>query len=215
YVDDFDAWDDLLVILGKSEIDNPKRFLDHLDKAGGINKRDKLETLWSKIPSGDSSKANKLLDLANGNPATFDKFADAAELFNRSPVPENLPQPNRLYGYSSVDFKHFLERHTYDHFVFNAKNIQPDNTMWPAGTTPDDIKSALQEALNHLNAWPKLTDFQQRNLTISKGRRVVIGGEDDGLGGIMISQFYPLPENGTTFVNFSSAEMKAFRDLFN
>ncbi|MEM7296064.1 MAG: hypothetical protein AAF330_05475 [Pseudomonadota bacterium] len=53
---------------------------------------------------------------------------------------------------SADDVKHFLERHTYAHFTFSARDIKAVNTFWPVGTGVAAVSTYAKAALAFASA---------------------------------------------------------------
>ncbi len=117
-----------------------------------------------------------------------------ASRIKQLPVPETLPRPANLYGYSDANMDHFLKGHTWDYFV-PADRSANVTSLWPAGTTPNDIRAALQEALEKAHAGGKvkaITPGQPLKITLDSGVMVQIGVDYKG----KIGQFFPLSGPG-------------------
>jgi hypothetical protein len=186
-----------------------------LKKSGGIAKRAKLEELWTLVPTGQSSRLNQLLDVVGGNANRFDELADTILDLERKAVPSSLPTPSNLskYNLSDANMKHFLDGHTYDYLQPNLRKNAPRTTLWPQGTTPDDINRYLEEALDELAAEHRLPAPGFPEQVEVNGIWVQVGTQSDGAGGIRIGQFFPTDAN-TTFVSIVQEEMRAILDIF-
>jgi hypothetical protein len=232
HIGDPAAWDDLLIILGKSTIDNPKRFLDHLDKAGGIAKRAKLEELWGLVPTGQSRRLNEFLDVVAGNGDRFDELADAVlTKFPRvhpPPLPSKITRPTNLkrHGLVDADMEHFVDAHTHEYLNIQERLSKGSTTLWPEGTTIRRIRSNLQESLNKLadgkgellpNLDPRCyasvvripTPGCPQKVTLDSGITVVVGVRRvprDGQIKRMVRQFYPI---GEELLTITRQEMNA------
>lgn len=192
----------LLTLLDKAgDLNALTRLLDRVDgledlelyllMAGGPAQAGRLlKQLQRAHALGDVRRAEDLLNLAGGNAASFEKLADALELFKLKSAPSG-PQPKNLApDYSIANIKHFLERHTYEFFDFDQ--IKGKQDFWPADTSADDVAGYLEEALDALRGQnpPKiLGPWQSEIIDISIGKVQV--GASGTPGQIKIGQFFP------------------------
>ena len=112
------------------------------------------------------------------------------------PVPASamLPRPDNLYGYSDANMTHFLEGHTWDYIVPSQRTAN-STSLWPEGTTPNDVRNALQEALDKTHAGGQVKAIAPGSpvqVTLDSGIKVQIGVNYQG----EIGQFFPISGPG-------------------
>jgi hypothetical protein len=121
-------------------------------------------------------------------------------------LPSMLPQPSNLYGYSSANMAHFLDGHTYDYLNMAERINKQSTTMWPPGTSANQVRDYLQEALDKLDAsGTRFTGYGQTRVQLDNGITVQIGTRPSG-SGTEIGQFFPLP--GPRVESISSEQMR-------
>lgn len=117
------------------------------------------------------------------------------------------------FGIQESNMAHYLERHTFKYQRLNAKTIKPAAGMFPHGTTVDDVKKWLEEALVKL---PDATTIGTSPVSVpvdlDNGLRVNLGA----LKGKKLSAFFPI-DGGTLdgYHYYSADELKAIRDAKN
>ncbi|HEU4326157.1 MAG TPA: hypothetical protein VFS21_23655, partial [Roseiflexaceae bacterium] len=179
----------------------------YLFMAGGKPQAALFETILMRAHSvsGDVTRVEDLLNLANSNPTRFSELAGALQQFDR--LPPTAPPPSNLHGYAGINMPHFLERHTFECFDFGQ--IKANNTLWPKGT---DVGTLVDEALTYLDSQVppvRLVPFANPPTTVplSNGMTAQIGLNNSNV----IGQFFPIPGSGA--INFTRDEMNAFKNI--
>jgi hypothetical protein len=138
-----------------------------------------------------------------------------AKLFDKSPPvdkPLDTAAGSRAakFGITAGNMAHYLERHTYKYQRLNAKTIDPAASMFPHGTTADDVKKMLDEALKKLPDSTVIgTTAVSTSVDLDNGLKVNLGALKSG----KLSAFFPI--SGTGCHNYSADELKAIRDAKN
>ena len=193
--------------------------------ASGNNAAEALEQAIAIAEGNGGTVANieKLLNVANGNAAEFERLVNAAPRFQRvAPVPN--PQPGNLAPeLTSTNTYHFLDRHTYLYFAFQPQNLTASTTgFWPVGTDEAQLIRWVEDAIAHVRANgsfpapdPVTGNYANGPITSlsgvpTSGGNVTIGFRGDGTSNLIVGQFYP--EGVETF---SRQALKAFKSLFN
>jgi len=117
------------------------------------------------------------------------------------------------FGITATNMKHYLERHTFKYQRLNSKTIKPAAGMFPQGTTVDNVKAWLVEALSKLPETSTIGESAvSTSVTLSNGLKVNLGA----LKGGKLSAFFPI-EGGshTGYHKYSADELKAIRDAKN
>ena len=80
------------------------------------------------------------------------------------------------FGITAGNMEHYLERHTFKYQKLNAKTVSPGAGMFPVGTTADDVKKYLDEALDKLPDGTTIGDKPVSTaVDLSNGLRVNLG----------------------------------------
>lgn len=113
------------------------------------------------------------------------------------------------FGITGGNMEHYLERHTFKYQRLNAKTVSPGAGMFPVGTTADDVKAYLDEALQKL---PDGTVIGQTpvstSVDLSNGLRVNLGA----LKGGKLQAFFPIAGGSNAgFHEYTADELKAIR----
>ncbi|MCB9126845.1 MAG: WXG100 family type VII secretion target [Ardenticatenales bacterium] len=146
--------------------------------------------------------------------------SDAARLVSqmsemkRLPIPDDLPVPANLHGLADeVNMAHFLEGHTLQ-YLDPAQRVNKNlSTLWPSGTTADDVSNYLQEALDlvHAGGTP-IAPGVPVTVRLSSGIDVQIGVRYDPITGrTIIGQFFP--KAGPGLIQIPKADMQIINDM--
>jgi hypothetical protein len=135
-----------------------------------------------------------------------------APLFEQSsPIPDEpvapLPKAATDKGITETNLGHYLERHTYKYQKLNAKTVSPAATLFPHGTTSENVKAYLLEALGKVKDTDTIgTTPVSLLVDIAAGIKVNLGA----LKGGKLAAFFPI--SGTGVVDYTPDELKAIRD---
>jgi hypothetical protein len=142
------------------------------------------------LAASKGGSVQKLCDVAAGSASEFQKMADWADILkNVRPKPGYSPPPQvATYGFNGADTAHFLD-HTWEYVDIDAR-LSKSTTMWPQGTTPQQIADELGQALDRLNA-SGARPYKPISGTPSVDGGVQVGSRPAG-GGVQIGQFFPL-----------------------
>ncbi|MBD2504567.1 DUF4157 domain-containing protein [Anabaena azotica FACHB-119] len=188
-----------------------------LNLAGGAGQANRLLNVLNIVTSGDHTRLNRLLQLANGSPVEFRRLANRTLALNgRTPAP-TIPAPPAVTipgGGNGANMIHFIDGHTLQHLNIPARIPKPSTTLWPRGTTPTNISNYLDEAIRELDRVGRLpSPGTPEVVRIPSGVEVQVGVRLDPSGsGIVYGQFFPTANNG--FETISRQEMRAIWDIF-
>lgn len=146
----------------------------------------------------------------------YDKVAKYLPALSKQSLPIKLPKLDPKHGYDKVDWSHLLEGHSWDYLKpidrassKSVKDLSQPTSMWPKGTSVDDIHRYLEETLNKLDdAKIKIKPGKPQSVTLDNGFVVQIGVWDDSK---TIGQFFP--KDGPGVVHISAEEIKILADL--
>ena len=191
-----------------------------LQRTGGADGAAALETILNRqAPNGS---AVSLLNLVHGNTDRANALARLSGMFSAQPAIPNIQPPNAAsYGLSDVNWKHMLDRHTYEYFDFGTiQNVKNAATMWPPGTTPAQVMARLDEAMQIVQQQGVIPQAEaQARVMLSDGLFVQVGvRRGSGKGGIVVGQFFPVaiqPDSRWSDIETVSApELNALKALF-
>jgi hypothetical protein len=200
-----------------------ERLANHIQLAGGEQQLPKIERLLNLSLPANPFKLNALLSVANGNASEFDRLYEACLKFHNKQPLTPRPPSNRAatYGYPGGAFlKHVIERHTFE--WFNPTLVDDLQTFFPAGTSMDQIRDWLDEALDLLHApggaHPHPYHAQDPGdfpppVALGNGMTVQVGiGWGPGKPAQkVVGQFYALPGPGIT--SLTRRDMTAIHDV--
>jgi hypothetical protein len=213
-----DAGRDAAALTKKMADLQAKLGVDAAGLAGYITKASGKLSSLEGIATGAPADAKKLLDLAPSASAVSQFLAAAASLdmakliaaapkFKREPAA--VPAVAAPLGHAAR-WAHFVERHTYKHFLFTMGNIDATQSLWPEAYTVEEVAARLTDGLT---AWKAAADFPAGGGFTQKV--VAAGGFQTtiGIDGGEVTQFYPRSGAGVT--SFSQDDMLALKKLFN
>jgi hypothetical protein len=176
-------------------------------------------------PSGDHLLAHELTHVVQQSGGArrsivhraFKKSAaDDAKLFELTPpvngeIPLGPKSSAAKFGITQTNMAHYLERHTYKYQRLNGKTVSPAAGMFPEGTTVNEVKAMLTEALDKLPADAKIgTTPVSTSVDLANGLRVNLGA----LSGGKLQAFFPVPGGTNTgYHKYEAADLKAIRDI--
>ncbi len=116
-------------------------------------------------------------------------------------------------GITQGNMEHYLERHTFKYQKLNAKTVSPGAGMFPVGTTADDVKKWLDEAIDKLPDGTTIGDKPVSTaVDLANGLRVNLGA----LKGGKLQAFFPIAGGSNAgFHEYTSDELKAIRTAKN
>jgi hypothetical protein len=143
-----------------------------------------------------------------------DAAGDAPLFEKATPIPDDqvgpVPAVVTKKGVNQTNLGHYLERHTYKYQKLNAKTISPAATLFPHGTTADDVKSYLVEAMGKVKDSDAIgASPVSLAVDLSNGIKVNLGA----LKNNKLAAFFPL--SGPGVVNYTPDELKAIRNEKN
>ncbi len=160
-----------------------------------------------RAANNDPAKVRPLLDLAAKDVNVLARLSKAVDDFPRAPTPAGGAVSDARFApfAKDADMKHFLERHSMEHFDFNG--IKGSNSFYPKGTLASRIQEGIVEVLDIMrrngDAFPENT---KRIYPLRDGVVVQIVRD----GGTIV-QFFPL--DGPGVVAFTREEMTAIGRL--
>ncbi len=110
-----------------------------------------------------------------------------------------------------------LEGHTYEYLAIGKRTIKP-TTFWPEGTTPNDIKKYLEEALMNIAAEGNIPTKRAKvetHIKIKSGHQieVTVGAEIyQENNNFIINSFHP--NRNPTLTTYSKVRLTAIAGLF-
>ena len=184
-----DTVERLLRMLDMANVPTGTKLLEWLTKAGGKLTAARLEDML-RLATAKGGSVQKMCDVAAGIASEFQKMADWADILkNVKPKPSYAPPPQvATYGFNGADTAHFLD-HTWEFVDINAR-VNKSTTMWPHGTTPQQIADELGQALDRLNPPGTSPPLPIPNNALATGA-VKVGSRVAG-SGAEIGQFFPL-----------------------
>ncbi|MHB8645238.1 MAG: hypothetical protein ACYDAR_05565 [Thermomicrobiales bacterium] len=110
-------------------------------------------------------------------------------------------------GITSVNLKHYLNRHTFQYQPLSSASTYPPQTgMFPIGTDKDAVKSMVIEAIGLVPAGKTVSaDIESITVDLANGLKVNLGA----LAGNKLQAFFP--QGGTGFHSYTNVELQAIK----
>lgn len=200
----------LLNLLNKTK--SADTLLHFLTYAGGPDQAQQLLKVLNVAGNGDPNRLRNLLRVANGSPDDFKRLADQTIALSNRKVLQEIPSvPSAVQRYSDgAKMQHFIDGHTFEYLKIEGRLGKASTTLWPRGTTPNDIKKYLNEAISNLAKDDRLpTPYNPATVRISDGVEVQVGLT----GTKTYGQFFPTSNNSSKFETITKTEMSAIWDI--